>query len=123
LAIAIRAATAGAVAAAASVGARWLAHKGKALPFLHEDHELALSCGLVVAGRGVLANAVDFLLDALQLAVGPAMDAVVAAELLERGETDAEVLGNLLFGNVEELLELVESDGSWVGHDKDVEDL
>ncbi len=61
----------------------------------------------------------NFLLDTLQLAVRPAVNAVVAAELLERSEADAEIFGNLLFRDVEELFELFESDGSWVGHGKD----
>ena len=86
------------------------------MPLLHEDHQLGLSDRLVVKCGRVLANAVDFLFDALQLAVRPAVDAVVAAELLERSEADAEVLGNLLFRHVKVLLELFESDGSGVGH-------
>lgn len=51
LAIAIGTAAAGAVAAAASVRARRLAHKGEALPFFDKHHELGLSHGLVVEGR------------------------------------------------------------------------
>jgi len=62
---------------------------------------------------------VDFLFDALQLAVRPAVNAGVAAELLERSEAHAEVLGDLLFRDVEVLFELFESDGSRVGHTED----
>jgi len=114
LAIAIRTAAAGAVAATASIGTGGLAREREALPFLNEDHELGLRCRVVVEGGG-LADAMDFLLDALQLAVRPAVNAVVAAELLERSKADAEILGNLLFGDVEVLLEFFESDGYWVG--------
>jgi len=116
LVVAIRAAAAGAVAAAASVGAGRLTREGKALLLLNEGLELGLSKRQVVEGARVLANAVDLLLDALQLAVRPAVNAVVTAELLERSEADAEVLGDLLFGDVEVLLEFLECDGSWVGH-------
>lgn len=64
----------------------------------------------------------DFLLDALQLAIRPAVNAVMTAELLERCEADAEILGNLLFWDAEVLLELFEGDSSWVGHVKDTKD-
>jgi len=60
--------------------------------------ELVLSGRQVVEGARVLTNAMDLLLDALQLAVRPAVNAVVTAELLERSEADAEVLGDLFLG-------------------------
>jgi len=97
-------AAAGAAAAAASVGTRWLAHEGKTLPFFDENHELGLGHRLVVEGRRILANAVYFFLNALKLAIRPAVNAMVATELFERGEADAEIFSNLLLRDIEILL-------------------
>jgi len=55
---------------------------------------------VVEGGRRVLANAVDFLLNALQLAIRPAVNAVVTAELLERSEADAEILATCFSGTL-----------------------